>query len=651
MTGIHKVARATGAASKGIRECDHSRCWSGSNDLVPSRGKMNAGRTSMTAFGARPKPGFAGRLRLRWFGGLGALLILLSTGLPRAIAALSTNGMVAAVRGDPYRVLAEEIARETGYPVVDSPVTALQSNPVFLIWVMSPAMASDRDFVAYGQAVKNRKSEVALGVITGGTLEKARQLWRRRNQVSALHPAAINGASLPASVSRARIVTWPSGQRTETPLTLESLRHCLGESDCVSFTGHGTATSLILDDSTRLRADGVPPLPPLVVSTANCNTLRFWNQRSIALAFVDQGAAAYIGFVYSPNAGYLLGAYEGLPFRYTWPEFTVGQVVQVLNRGCQQGFAAFPYYHVIGDPRMALSNRPPYEIVEDKETGNLRRITARNAPASVIPVRVRNGAEFDFVRIPGVGAASVHDLFYNSRIQMADLGADRLILFLHMGGDFVIELQRKAPVAWKVSDTVLDSLDQGLICNSQNSGDIIQLVLGGIIFACVGWRNRRGHKRAWTAAILTGTLFAMLLAGYAGLRHGAVTINSKPVVFSWLAIPGTFLITAGASLLYVSAQKIPGRILALLLACSAQFLTVLGTGLFLLVFKMRITQRLGAALWNYKLVLLNLITLLVILPLVLILFELLRRRVWGMGRKASGSHWPANGVATLRVET
>lgn len=571
------------------------------------------------------RPGFERRLQHHQVMGLGVLAISLSIGMLRAADVPPPKGVIAAAAGDSYRALAEEIASETGYPLADSPVPALAFNPEYVIWVINPAEVSDGDFVAYGQAVKDHRSVVALGIVTGGTIEKARALWKRRGKVSAHRVAAINGESLPASVSQGRIVTWPEGLRKEAPLTLKSLRTCLGESDCVSFTGHGTSTSLILDRSTKLRARDVPALPPLVVSTASCNTLRFWSERSIALAFVDQGAAAYIGFIYSPNAGYLLGAFEGLPFRYTWSEFTVGHAVQVLNRGCLQGFAAFPFYQLIGDPRMALSDRPPYEVVEDNETDGVRHITGRNAPAGVIPVRVQDGANFEYVRIPGAGAASVHDWLYNSRIQTANLGADKLLLFLHTGGDFVIELHRKAPARWRIGDTLLDSLDHNLIYNSQNAGDVIQLAVGGIAFACVGWRYRRERWRSWMVAGLAGMLFASLLACYVGLRSGEVTITSKPVAFSWLALLGVFLITASGSLLYVNARKFSGRLLGLCLACAAQLLPLIGIALFLFISEMRITSRLGAALWNYQLVLPNLIAMLVLPPLIFVCFELLRR--------------------------
>jgi hypothetical protein len=94
------------------------------------------------------------------------------------------------------------------------------------------------------------------------------------------------------------------------------------------------------------------------MGTASCNTVRLWNEDSIALRFVDQGAAANSGFVYSPNEGYLIGEFDGLSFRYTWPDFPIGHVIQAQNRSTLQGFAQFPYQHLLGGPQIALQTEP-----------------------------------------------------------------------------------------------------------------------------------------------------------------------------------------------------------------------------------------------------------------------------------------------------
>jgi len=556
---------------------------------------------------------------------LGVLILILTFHSPGQAATSQPEGIVAVAPDAPFRVLAEEISSETGYRLLNSPVEALKLNPVFLIWVVDPSTASDTDFVAYGQAVRDHQSTVSMGIITGGTLSKARALWKRRNEVSARRKAVINGEYPAASVFQGHIITWPEGQRATGPLSLKSMQEILKISDYVTFSGHSTPFGLRLNPSTKLLANDVPVLPPLVVGTSSCNSLRFWKSGSISLAFIDQGAAAYAGFVYSPNEGYLMGAYENMPFLHTWPEFPIGHVVQVLNRACRQAFAAIPYYHMLGDPRMALSKQAPYKTAEDKKTDDRRRILGRDAPAGIIPVRVPRGATYQYVHIPGVTKASTQDWLYNARLQMTDLGEDKFILFLHRGGDFVIELHRKAPAMWRLTDTVLDSMDQNLIGSSHNSGDVIHCFVGVIIVTCVGWRYRQVNRRMWIASILIGLSSTLILLSYAILRQDDITITSKPTAISWLALSGSFMQVTGGSLFYMNARKWTGRIIGLLLTCFIYFLSTLVIAMLIMNIRIRFSQRLDSVIWNYKMVLPNIVTVLVLFALSLVCFEAFRR--------------------------
>lgn len=89
----------------------------------------------------------------------------------------------------------------------------------------------------------------------------------------------------------------------------------------------------------------------------------------------------------------------------------------------------------------------------------------------------------------------------------------------------------------------------------------------------------------------------------------------------------SFLLVTSGSLFYFNARRIWGRILGLFVASSMQLAAVVGSALILFNLEMRITDRLGAALWNYRLVLPNLVVLLVLLPLFFVGFEVLRRRI------------------------
>lgn len=564
---------------------------------------------------------------MAWLGGI----ILVSVSAFQLAAANPLAGCVAASPSDPYRVLAEMIADETGYRLVETPVDALDLNPEFLIWVVSPAAVSDQDFVEYGLAAKGSDVHIALGIITGQSLAEAEALWRRGDNISSKLPVSIIGKSSGLTRRDAYIVSWPSDARFVEPVTQQSLHSSLRMADCVTISGHGTATSMTLNECLHLEADEVPPLRPAVVSSSGCNTLRFWEPKSIAMAFIRQGAAAYIGFTFSPNSGYVLGAGWGQPYRYTWDEFTIGQVAQVINAGCQKGFAEFPYYYMIGDPRMATLSAPPYTVAEDCEVGGARRIVARGAPAGVVPVFIRGGAKFSFVRIEGVGATATESPFYNSRIQTISVGADRLVLFLHQGGDFIVDLQRRSSIIWRFGNVVSSALDYSLILVGQGTEAVYLLVWGGGVAVYAMRRSRRRQRKIWLSAVVVGTLFALLLALYTSTRCAEMTISSKEVEFSVLPLPGCFLVVFGACLMYLSAERKRRRVIAFCVACTPLFLAMLLTWLLLNVMQLRAESHLGVKLWNSKPVLLHLITLLVTGPVVLVVFEMFRKCIVGDG--------------------
>ena len=262
----------------------------------------------------------------------------LATAQDPAPAARKT--VVMASRDDPYFPLAEEIARSERPRDCHGFDSAWKLNPEFLLWVIAPANLSDRVVVELGLAVRRLHASVSIGIISGSTLENARLLWQRKAQVRGQRSYAVNAEYPAARVFQGRIRTFAPEETR--PLTKDALRAALQQADYLTFTGHGGAGYLSLAPGNSMTARDIPPLPPAVVGTASCQTFRPWRPDSIALAFAERGAAVYAGFVYSPNEGFLLGEFEGLPFRYTWPEFPIGHVMQVQAAGTLRGFAAFP---------------------------------------------------------------------------------------------------------------------------------------------------------------------------------------------------------------------------------------------------------------------------------------------------------------------
>jgi len=551
---------------------------------------------------------------------------------PEASAVSET--VVLADPQDAYYALAEEIAQQEGAELVGSLDGALALDPTFLLWVVSPSQMSDAALVDFGLAMEERKSAVAVGVISGSTMEKARELWLRRGEVQGRLVVAANAAN-PSGNIEAGITVYGPGGTAYHPLTVEALTRYLQRADYLTYTGHGGRSHLALYPDVWLNPEDVPELSSIVVATGACNTFRIWDEDSIAMAFVDRGAAAYAGFAYSPNEGYLLGEFSGVPLRYTWPGFPIGHVVQVQNQGALQGFASFPYYYLLGDPRLALQEEAPYRLVADSEGGDVRTLSYADAPAGFIPVQIPGGAGYTFVEAPGVTSAWESDPFYNASLQMSNMGEDKYVLFKHAGGDFTLILRQAPPWYWPALDFFSDSLDHVLLYLVQTGGDVIALFLGGLawvtILSLLRWVERRTMKLM--ASALSGAVFAALHAIYALARLGDVTVTSKTVEFAPLSLLDTFLITGAGAFLFLSGRSWRPRALAVILGtmpvwAAICFSFAVISAVNILVFR----PELGTGAYNYSLALLPVGALALESLLLLGWYSLLGRLVTKRGR-------------------
>lgn len=253
----------------------------------------------------------------------------------------SDDMVVWASPADPYYALAQEIAEQEGLPIVHALEDVIDRAPTFLLWVVSPPRLSAQMLVDYSRAVRDHQQAIAMGIISGSTIDRARDLWRRAAHVDGQQTTMVNGANPSASIFGGRIVDGHQPGETR-PLNWTDLRSALTQADYLTFTGHGGRNYWRLDEERTLGTGDVPALPSSVVSSGGYQTFRPWETDSIALRFVDQGAAAYVGVVFSPNEGYVLGAFDGLPVRHTWPDVPIGLVVEVLKRGAVRGLPGSP---------------------------------------------------------------------------------------------------------------------------------------------------------------------------------------------------------------------------------------------------------------------------------------------------------------------
>jgi uncharacterized membrane protein YqaE (UPF0057 family) len=467
---------------------------------------------------------------------------------------------------------------------------------------VSPGFLSDQIMVDFGLALRDRASAVSVGIISGQNLEDARALWLRAPEVQGARIFAANALN-PAGNIEAELIEFGQEGRKVQPLSRANLLESLEAADYLTFSGHGGSSYLRLDENSKLQAGQIPHLPPAVITTSSCNTFRLWAEDSLPLAMVRQGAAAYAGFVFSPNSGYLIGGYGDAPFRYTWPEFSIGHAVQVQNRGTLQGFAHLPYYWLLGDPRIALQAEAPYHLTGTRSSNGSLTLSYAGAPAGIIPVRIPGGAKYRFVDIPGVSAAWEHDPFYNDRLQMVNIGADKFILFEHKGGGFSLRLSSHPAWTWVVGDVLADSLDTTYLLFFEHGLDIIMLILGILLWP-VAWliQRKRGSARTLVAALLTGLGFAVIHSLYALARLERLTITAKIVEFKPLSPLSTFLLVSCGALLFLNAQSWRGRVVAILVATlSALLPAVLHLGLFYVANNLAPKVMFSTELWNASL--------------------------------------------------
>ena len=505
-----------------------------------------------------------------------ALTVLLGLGRTPSVPPGAGGTVLFCAVDDAYRPLAEEMARVEGLLLADDLDVALAHDPRYLLWVAAPETLDDAAMVRLGAALRARGLGVSVGLITGGTVESARALWQRdvRDDGALLSIIPREGPLL--------AYCWPSGGDC-APIALD-LFGALRSARLVSYQGHGSARAWHLGDDWRLEADWLRVdrggLEGAVVYAGSCQTLRPWVDGSIALEFVDAGAAAYLGYVHSP-LGYVMGEPRGFVLQHTWPGYTVGDLAAVWNRGLSQGYLAWPYLVVLGDPRLALADEAPYAVSSDESVDGRRVVTLADAPPGFVPVRVPDAAGYAGARVDGGpwggGVAWRGDPFYDADLQMLALGADLHLLVHHDGGPLELTLYPRVPWHWRLWEPLVDALDQITVL-SHVQGNLLPSLLAAVgVALLVAWRLRRGrvpwrrHALAALAAGLTLTVgrtayalarcgqLALLFEGY--LRTLDLGFRVEPAI-----VLSCLFVTTGAVWLGLNARRRGWRILAGLLA-------------------------------------------------------------------------------------
>ena len=535
----------------------------------------------------------------------GVLLTLLKIITPLDVqAAVKEDRPITIVLSDPqddYYPLAEKISALENIPLVHTLEEAVQKQPQYLLWVIDPQNLSDEVFTNFGIRIREAGITISSGLITGSTMAYAEALWQRelnQNEVLAL------------SVSREKSVYTYSGDAINTePLTTETLSGVIRNAAYVTIHGHGSRKGWWIEEEYGVQAADIQPMQGTFLNVVSCQTLKIWGEDSIALKVMDQGAAGYAGFVHSPF-GYFMGEPRGFPYRYSWPGFPTGTIVQIQDAGLLKGFMGVPSYFLLGDPRQAFAEQAPYTLLSDQEDKGRRILSYTDAPAGILPLKIEDGAAYDFVEIEGIGKAAVNEPFYNPDIQMVDITGDRYLLFKHKGGDFQINLSQKTPFLYPVLGFLKTSLDHTFVISNTPDSYFLNIPLIIILLVVLLVRVKKGKMKfrdqLLPAAICTVFLIALRFI-YTWINRNHLTalyenyIRVDDLKFE-ISIPMllfSLLLSLLAFQLFFNIKSATGKVLTFLLALSPTWfigLFWLGAEAFLNSLAM---SRYGFALYGY----------------------------------------------------
>ena len=537
---------------------------------------------------------------------------------------------------DAYTSLAQTIAETEGLVLTENLTQAIAYRPKYILWVVAPDNLSEAGLWVAGDIFKAMDYYPALGIISGGTVEVAEQLWRNRQLTHNGENYLGSDVEVDQGVLAPVIVDLNQPDSAPLPLTHDNLIQTLQKSDYFYWVRHVSATRWMWgtaensDEDGDLTAAEIPTLSPLVIQTPSCGSFQPWKENSIALGFINQGAAAYIGHVQTAavSNSFLMRKGYAVPGMATWQEFPLGVLAQVRNRMEARVSSSTPLYFMLGDPRAYLSAEQPYTVIADETNDSTRRITGITDFQGYLAVKVADGAGYDFVSVPGLTAASESDFFFNNDLQTLNLGGDKYLVFYQDGDTFEIVLNEKTPWYWPLWDGLVDALDYNWVTMNTVYNPLSLAFLAGLVILLVVKVRRGKSLKEYRGFFIAAILLAALHVAYVLLRSGHYTVSADAVGYTpvqiLLGFIGTFSTVSAGLILVRAARKPIGRFIGWTVAILPQVLltafkvfTVSFTDLMFMA-----QNTVPQPLWNFNVVWLSLIALVVDLLLVLGFYRL-----------------------------
>lgn len=502
---------------------------------------------------------------------------------------IKTEAIVVAENTDPYFSLAQKIAQEDGLDIVKSVDEALQKSPRFIILVSSPENLTSEKLSDIGNLFQKQDFYPGLGIISGSTIDKAERLWSNRNRTRNGDDYLGGDVDILQRIDTPTIYDISANSQEKLALTKETLIASLKQADYFYWARHTgpkdwswNEGSAGWDENDQLLAADLPELNPAVIYSLTCSSFRPWVENSIAISFIDHGAAAFLGFVNTPHTTTTMREELSVPGITSWKDFPIGLVAQIQNKEAAKSMFRSPQLFMLGDPRIYLSKEKPYQINSDTEIEPGKRIikgvSDRNG---ILAVKIDGGARYGYVSVKGLSAASETDIFYNNKLQTLPLGEDRYVLFLNHGGIFEIELLPDAPLGWFVTDTFLDAFDFSWVVlwlsTYADSNPQIHL-LSIFVFICIFLYKIVKQKtplKEYQRIFIAALVFTLAHLGYFLLRVDAYTVSSNLTVYTPLQIAagclGTFSGIAGGLMIMHDGRKSTVKLVGLVFAVLREF--------------------------------------------------------------------------------
>ncbi len=547
--------------------------------------------------------------------------------------------VVLANQNDPYFPLAEEIAETETCPLIESLDVMDDLNPQFIIHVASPENLDKQNLLNFSQYFKDRNWYPALGIITGSSIENARNLWLRKDSVRAENIYAATDNDKQSQIKGAWLFNLGTKPCKKETLDKTSLINTLNNADYFYWARHVAWSGWFWNSENKskdtfLGPNDLPDLGPVVIHTPSCNSVLPARKGNIGLGFVDKGAAAYIGHLFTPapNGSVFIGGFKNPAGIYTWKEFPLGIMTQIQNKNTMQFASNRPYLFMLGDPRIGLHLEKSYSIKTDTIRENIRTIEGSSDISGVLPVKIEEGSQYHYLKIKGLSTISDNDFFCNTRLQSLNLGQDKYILFIHHGGEFEIELMEHVPPFREVTDMIQDALEYAWIVLGVKQGSFSLILFSILLWIIVIRGIQKKNMSQYTSHFIFGAIAASLYTLYILFNQDKQDVssyitsyNSLQLCFGFL---GTFATLTGGQILIWDSKKWISKTFGWILCVLPQLLI---TGFYMLIitmFNFGIQKQIpdGVPLWNYHPVIMLLIVLFLEIIICIIYYQINKRK-------------------------